>query len=82
MKDIIVERASQFIKSNKIPESPLVNWTLDNAEISADKLIPINDAKNTLIENVSVKSKDSEMQIDASKGIVREKVMFEVEAKK
>ncbi|WP_069661064.1 glycoside hydrolase family 28 protein [Arcticibacter eurypsychrophilus] len=82
MKDIIVERASQFIKINGIPESPLVNWTLDNAEVSADKLITINDAKNILIKNVSVKSKDSEMRIDSSKGIVFEKVEIEVETKK
>lgn len=77
MKDIIVERASQFIKINGIPESPLSNWTLENATVNSDKLITINDAKNILLKNITVKVKDGGMNIDSSSGIVFDKVEIE-----
>lgn len=82
IKDIIVERSSQFIKINSIPESPLNNVTLENISVNSDKLITINDAQDIHVKNVSVKSKDSEISIDASKGVVFDKMTVEVQAQR
>lgn len=82
IRDIIVERSSQFVKVNSIPESPLDNVTLDNVSVTSDKLITINDAQNFRIRNASVKAKDSEVRIDASKNIVFDRMSVEVQAVK
>lgn len=79
IKDIIVERSSQFIKINSIPESPLNNVTLENVSVNSDKLITINDAKNILIKNASVNAKDSEIRIDASSDVVFDRMSVEVQ---
>jgi polygalacturonase len=77
-KDIIVEQASQFLKINGLPESPLNNFVIENAVIRSDKLITINDANQVALKNIKVSSKDSLIQVLDGKNISFEQVHFTV----
>ena len=43
--NIIVEKASQFVKINGIPESPLTNLLIENAAVDCKGLSTARDAK-------------------------------------
>jgi hypothetical protein len=77
-KDIIVEQASQFLKINGLPESPLNNFVIENAAIRSEKLITINDANNIVLKNIKVSSKDSLIQVLDGKNISFEQAHFTV----
>lgn len=77
-KDIIVERATHFVKINGIPESPLTNMTIDNAEVNCKNLFLLNDAKDITIKNVNVTCPDSVIHINDGRNIKFQNVRFNV----
>jgi hypothetical protein len=77
-KDILVENASAFINVTGIPESPMRNFTLENAMVNSDRLFIAHDARDMLIRNVKVTSQDSLIQVLDSKNIRFEQVHFEI----
>jgi polygalacturonase len=77
-RTIIVEKASQFIKINGIPESPLTNLLIENADIHCKGLFISRDAKNITIRNVNVQSGESSMELLDSRNVSFENVRFKV----
>ncbi len=77
-KDILVETASAFINVTGIPESPMRNFTLENAMVNSKQLITAHDTRDMLIRNVKVFSQDSLIQVLDSKNLRFEKVQFDV----
>ncbi|WP_114748472.1 glycoside hydrolase family 28 protein [Pleomorphovibrio marinus] len=77
-KDIVVEQASAFINVTGIPESPMRNFSLENAIVNSEKLFTAHDARDMLIQNLKVTSQDSLIQVLDSKDIRFENVQFEV----
>jgi polygalacturonase len=80
-RDIIVENASQFIKLNGIPETPLTNLIIENAVIKSDNLISIVDAKNVTLRNVRIQSSDSLISLIDTRNLTFENVQFSVPGK-
>jgi hypothetical protein len=80
-RDIIVENASQFIKLNGIPETPLTNLIIENAVIKSDNLISIADAKNVTLRNVKIHSSDSLISLIDTRNLTFENVQFSVPGK-
>jgi polygalacturonase len=60
-RDIVVERASQFVKVTAIPESPLENVLIENADVNAKRLFAAADVKGFTIRNATVRSEDTTM---------------------
>ncbi|WP_242692048.1 glycoside hydrolase family 28 protein [Aridibaculum aurantiacum] len=80
-RDIIVENASQFIKLNGIPETPLTNLLIENAVIRSNKLITVADAKDVTLRNVKIHSNDSLISLIDTRNLTFENVHFTVPGK-
>jgi hypothetical protein len=77
-RNIIVEKASQFVKINGIPESPLASLLIENATITCDKLFSAHDAKDITIRNATIQSQDSVITLLDSRRVSFENVRFTV----
>ncbi len=76
-KDIIVERASQFIKVTGIPETPLTNLYLENVTAeNCERLIQLRDVDNIHLKNVQVSSRENSISVLDGRNILFEKVTF------
>jgi polygalacturonase len=75
-KDIIVENAKAFVRIEGIPESPMENFTLENATVNSKKLFTAHDAKNITIKNVVVQSPDSLIKLVDTRNLTFENVQF------
>jgi hypothetical protein len=62
-KDILVENASTFVNVTGIPESPMEDFTLENAVVTIDKLFRAHDAKGMYFKNLEIKTKDSVLHL-------------------
>jgi polygalacturonase len=80
-RDIIVEKASYFVKINGIPESPLANLLIENATINSEKLFSAHDAKDITIRNATIQSQDSVINLLDSRRVTFENVRFTVPGK-
>ncbi|MGH2624454.1 MAG: glycoside hydrolase family 28 protein, partial [Sphingobacterium sp.] len=58
IKDLIIENASQFVRIDGIPESPLENVMIRNVQSNSEKLFEATDARNIQLTNALLKSKD------------------------
>ncbi|MEQ8241197.1 MAG: glycoside hydrolase family 28 protein [Cyclobacteriaceae bacterium] len=76
--NIIVERGTHFLKILGIPESPMTNLVIDNADVKSENLIIIHDAENVAIKNARIQSTDTILDILGSKKITFEKVKFDL----
>ncbi|WP_158332220.1 glycoside hydrolase family 28 protein [Bacteroides reticulotermitis] len=74
IKDIVVENAGKFICASGIPESPLVNVTVENAIVSCNKLPEFTDVDSFSIRNSSIISQDSIMTFIDARNITFENV--------
>lgn len=81
-RDIIVEKASQFLKINSIPESPLEDVLIENITIQSDKLIVGHDIKNMTISNAQITTKDSLIQLTDARKVTFKNVEFSVPGNK
>lgn len=77
-KNIIVENASQFIRIKGIPETPLTNFKLENADIKAKKLISAADAKDVIIKNVNIQTPDSLISLLDTRNLTFDNVRFNI----
>ncbi len=73
-KDIIIENASTFVNVTGIPESPLEDFRLDNAVVNSEKFFRADDAKNMVLSNLDVNSKDSVIYLLDSRDITFDQV--------
>ncbi|WP_432712280.1 glycoside hydrolase family 28 protein [Pedobacter sp.] len=75
-RNIIVERASQFVKINGITETPLRDVLIENADIKADKLFTAVDVNGFTVRNAKVQAKDPNISLLAVKQLTFENVQF------
>lgn len=75
-KDLIVERTPQFIKANGIPETPLENLLIENAEVNCRKLIQLNDVKDITLKNIHIHSEENTIGILDGRNILFDRVLF------
>lgn len=76
-KDIIIERASQFIKVTGIPETPLTKLYLENVVAeNCERLIQLRDADQIHLKNVQISSKENSINVLDGRNILFEKVTF------
>ncbi len=80
-KDFIIEKSKTFIRIDGIPESPLTNFSLENADVTSRNLIKAIDAKDILIKNAIIRSQDSLIQLVDARNVTFENVKFEVPGK-
>ncbi|MFL9830452.1 glycoside hydrolase family 28 protein [Flavobacterium sp. ST-87] len=76
IKDIIIENCSTFIKVFGIPESPVTNLTIKNANVNCTELFNAHDLKNAAFQNMSITTKDSSLFLLDSKNIVFDNIDF------
>lgn len=77
-KDFVIEKAKTFIRIDGIPESPLTNFTLENADVTSKNLIKAIDAKNITIRNAVIRSQDSLINLVDTRNLTFENVVFKV----
>ena len=77
-KDFIIEKAKSFIRIDGIPESPLTNFSLENAEVNSRNLIRSVDANGITIKNAIIRSQDSLINLVDTRNVTFENVKFEV----
>jgi len=77
-RSIIVEKASQFIKVNGIPESPLTNLLIENATINSNSLMSAADVKGMTIKNVAINTPDSLLTLLDTRNVSFESVQFNI----
>jgi hypothetical protein len=77
-RNIIVERSSQFVKVNSIPERPLKNVLLENIDVKSDKLFAAADVDGFVVRNAKINSKDAKFSLIDSRGVRFENVQFTV----
>lgn len=78
VKDIIVENAKAFVRIEGIPESPMDNFQLENANINSEKLFNAHDATNITIKNAIIHSAESNINLVDVRNLTFENVKFEV----
>jgi hypothetical protein len=58
-RDVVVERASQFVKVTGIPESPLTNVLIENADVTAKRVFAAADIKGFTVRNATIRADDA-----------------------
>ena len=76
--NIIIENSTHFLKIYGIPESPMTNLMIDNVDATGTNFITIRDAVNVKINNASIKTTDTTMEIIGSQNIQFNNVLFDV----
>ena len=76
VKNIIVENASQFVAVTGIPESPVINVHIENADINAEKLFSAADVREFTVRNVAVRTKESNMTLTNVRHLLFDNVRF------
>ncbi len=77
-RTILVEKTSQFVKINGIPESPLTNVLIEHAAITSDKLMTAADVKGFTVRNAVIASKDPAITTVDIQQMLFENVTFKV----
>ena len=77
-KDFIIEKAKSLIRIDGIPESPLTNFRLENADVTSRNLIRAIDAKNITIKNAIIRTQDSLISLTDVQNVKFENVLFKV----
>ena len=78
IQDLIVENSTHFLKIYGIPESPVKNLTINNSTINCSNLILAHDVKGMKLDNITVNSTDSIIDLTDCKNITFNKVEFEI----
>lgn len=77
-RNIIIEKASHFVRVNAIPERPLYNVVLENIASRSDMLFSAVDVKGFTVRNAEVHAKDGIVNLVDARDITFEKVKFVV----
>ncbi|WP_316813374.1 glycoside hydrolase family 28 protein [Pedobacter heparinus] len=75
-KNIVVERANQFVKVTGIPETPLSNVLIENADIKSDQLFTAADINGFTVRNTRIETKDPKISLIGSRELTFENVQF------
>ena len=75
-KDIIVEKAKAFVRIEGIPETPMTNFTLENALINSKKLFTAQDARQINIKNAKITSEENVIKLEDVRDLTFDNVMF------
>jgi hypothetical protein len=75
-RNIIVERSSQFVKVNSIPESPLSNVLIEYVDVKSDKLFSAADINGFKVKNAKVEANDSKIMLLGTRNLIFEDVEF------
>lgn len=75
-RNIVVERSSQFVKINGVPESPLSDVLIEHADIKSDKLFTAADINNFTVRNAKVETKDPKISLLGTRKLTFEDVQF------
>ncbi|MGE4587393.1 MAG: hypothetical protein AB7D05_08640 [Mangrovibacterium sp.] len=78
-RDLIIENSSRFIKVVSIPESPLNDFLIENAEVNCKELIRLHDAVGVTLRNINVNSEDGLIGLLDSRYVLFDRVNFETE---
>ncbi|TXK48977.1 glycoside hydrolase family 28 protein [Pontibacter qinzhouensis] len=77
-RDIIVEKADYFVKIKGIPETPMTNLLIENAQVTSKGLFIARDAKDITLRNIEVQAQDSLIEVLDGRNILFENVRFKV----
>ena len=77
-RDIVVERATQFVKATAIPESPLKDVLIENADITAKKLFNVADVDGFTVRNATIRTDDAEISLLDARNITFDHVQWTV----
>jgi len=80
-KDFVIEKSKTFIRIDGIPETPVENFYLENANVTSEKLFSAMDAKNINLKNVIVRSRDSLIKLVDTRNLTFENVEFKTPGK-
>jgi hypothetical protein len=75
-RNIIVERSSQFVKINGIPESPLRDVRIEQVNVKSDKLFTAADINGFSVKNATIETKDSKISLLGVRKLRFENVQF------
>lgn len=75
-RNIVVERSTQFVKINSIPESPLSHVLIENADIKSDKLFTAADINGFTVRNARIETKDPKISLLGTRKLTFENVQF------
>jgi len=75
-RNIVVERSSEFVKINGIPESPLTNVLIDHADVKSNKLFAATDVQGFLVRNAKIESKEGKISLLGVRKLVFDNVQF------
>lgn len=70
IKDIIIEKATHFVKVIGIPEMPVNYLRIENVDAHCTALIDAKDLKNAEFKNMHITSQDSAIHVTDSKSIL------------
>lgn len=76
IRDIIVERASCFLKVAGIPESPARDVRISRVDATADKLLQISDMDGLTLEDAVLRSPDGTLRITDGRNLRLRRVTF------
>lgn len=83
MKDILVEKSGKFVELTGIPESPVMNVTIENANVlNTTKMMSLHDVDGFVLKNATVRSTDPLVDVLDGRNIRFENVTFDVPGKK
>ena len=77
-RDLIVERTPQFIKATGIPETPLTNVLIENAQVNCNRLILLRDVKDFTLRNAEIRSQDGAIDVLDGRNLLFDRVKFTV----
>ena len=77
-RNIIVERSSQFVKINSIPERPLENVLLENLKVNSGKLFAAADVDGFIVRNAKIEATESKLSLLDARKVRFENVQFTV----
>jgi len=75
-RDIIVENARMFVNIQGIPESPVINFLVENADVKSQKIFAAADARDITIRNAVITSAESVITSLDSRNILFDNVKF------
>jgi hypothetical protein len=81
-KDIIIEKARTFIRVDGIPESPMTNFRVENADVTCKNMLICRDATGISVKNTVVHCEDSVLTILDTRNLLFDHVRFIVPGNK
>jgi polygalacturonase len=76
--DIIIENASQFVKVEAIPETPLTDVVLENLTVNAQKLMTAADVQHFTVRNARITAADAKLTLLDARQVLFDRVEFVV----